>query len=87
MFIVGLLLMNTLMCGVATGLFSLDRMREWLSPAGTAHNFFARSLIRALTAVSAHALSSLTLLTSAYSIVVGSVFLLGLADKLPSLTG
>jgi len=87
MFIVGLLVMNTLMCGVATGLFSLDRMREWLSPAGTARNFFARSLIRALTAISAHALPSLTLLTSAYSIVVGSVFLLGLADKLPSLTG
>jgi hypothetical protein len=29
----------------------------------------------------------LTLLTSAYSIVVGTIFLLGAADKLPSLTG
>jgi high-affinity nickel permease len=33
------------------------------------------------------ALQALTLLTSAYSIVVGTVFLLGAADKLPSLTG
>jgi hypothetical protein len=30
---------------------------------------------------------ALTLLTSAYSIVVGAIFLLGAADKLPSLTG
>jgi len=87
MFIVGLFLMNTLMCGVATGLFSLDRLREWLAPAGTSRNFFAHTLTGLLTAISAHALPSLTLLTSAYSIVVGTVFLLGIADKLPSLTG
>jgi hypothetical protein len=33
------------------------------------------------------ALRGLTLLTSAYSIVVGAIFLFGAADKLPSLTG
>jgi hypothetical protein len=32
-------------------------------------------------------LGGLTLLTSAYSIVVGAIFLLGSASKLPSLTG
>jgi hypothetical protein len=40
-----------------------------------------------LTTLSTHALRGLTLLTSAYSIVVGTIFLLGAADKLPSLTG
>ncbi|SPF41408.1 High-affinity nickel-transporter [Candidatus Sulfotelmatobacter kueseliae] len=62
MFIVGLLVMNTLMCASAAGLFSSTLAR----PA---------------------ALRALTLATSAYSIVVGTVFLLGIADKLPSLTG
>src|SRR5262249_6012585 len=33
------------------------------------------------------AFQGLTLLTSAYSIVVGAIFLFGAADKLPSLTG
>lgn len=86
MFILGLLIMNTLMCGMAAGLFSLDRLRTWLSPAGESHGFIARALTHVLNAVSANALSSLTLLTSAYSIVVGAIFLLGAADKLPSLT-
>jgi hypothetical protein len=40
-----------------------------------------------LSAVSTHALGGLTLLTSAYSIIVGAIFLLGSASKLPSLTG
>jgi high-affinity nickel-transport protein len=62
MFIIGLLLMNTLMCASAAGLFSSTLARP-------------------------NALRALTLLTSAYSIVVGSIFLLGAADKLPSLTG
>jgi high-affinity nickel permease len=62
MFILGLLLMNTLMCAAAAGLFSATLARP-------------------------HALRSLTLLTSAYSIIVGTIFLLGVADKLPSLTG
>jgi len=62
MFIVGLLLMNTLMCASAAGLFSSTLAR----PA---------------------ALKALTLLTSTYSIVVGTIFLFGAADKLPSLTG
>ncbi|HUO16078.1 MAG TPA: hypothetical protein VMX38_13930, partial [Verrucomicrobiae bacterium] len=86
MFILGLLIMNTLMCGMAAGLFSLDKLRTWLSPAGESHGFIARALTKMLNAVSANAISSLTLLTSAYSIVVGAIFLLGAADKLPSLT-
>jgi len=62
MFIGGLLVMNTLMCASAAGLFSS-------------------------TVAHPGALRALTLLTSVYSIVVGTVFLLGVADKLPSLTG
>jgi len=62
MFIVGLLLMNTLMCASAAGLFSATLARP-------------------------NALRALTLVTSAYSIVVGTIFLLGSAAKLPSLTG
>jgi len=62
MFIAGLLVMNTLMCASAAGLFSSTLARPT-------------------------ALRALTLVTSAYSIVVGTVFLFGIADKLPSLTG
>lgn len=62
MFIVGLVLMNTLMCASATGVFSATLARP-------------------------NALRALTLATSAYSIVVGAIFLLGSAAKLPSLTG
>jgi hypothetical protein len=87
MFIIGLLVMNTLMCGVAAGLFSADKLLPWLSRAGASHNGFSRALTAVFTAISANALRGLTLLTSAYSIVVGAIFLLGAADKLPSLTG
>ena len=62
MFIMGLLVMNTLMCASAAGLFSIS---------------FAKP----------NAMRALTVLTSAYSIVVGTIFLLGSAGKLPSLTG
>jgi len=86
-FIVGLVVMNTLMCGLAAGLFSLDKLRTWTAPAGASQNAFSRALAGVLSLVSAHALRGLTLLTSAYSIVVGTIFLLGAADKLPSLTG
>jgi hypothetical protein len=86
MFILGLLVMNTLMCGVAAGLFSLDKLRGWLGPAAESQGLLARGANAMLNAVSANALNSLTLLTSAYSIVVGAIFLLGAADKLPSLT-
>jgi hypothetical protein len=86
MFIVGLLVMNTLMCGLAAGLFSADKVLAWLSPAGS-QNPLSRAFGSVLAAVSAHALGGLTLLTSAYSIVVGAIFLLGSASKLPSLTG
>jgi high-affinity nickel-transport protein len=61
MFILGLLVMNTLMCAAAAGLFS----------ATLAHP---------------SALRALTLVTSAYSIVVGAMFLLGASDRLPTLT-
>lgn len=62
MFILGLLLMNTLMCASAAGLFSATLARP-------------------------SALRGLTLLTSVYSIVVGAIFLVGAAGRLPSLTG
>ncbi len=62
MFIMGLLLMNTLMCASAAGMFSAMLAKP-------------------------NALRALTLATSAYSIVVGTIFLLGSAAKLPSLTG
>ena len=87
MFIVGLVVMNTLMCGLAAGLFSIDHLHSWIAVAGPPQNLFSRWLSGGLTWVCAHALRGLTLLTSAYSIVVGTIFLLGAADKLPSLTG
>ncbi len=62
MFILGLILMNSLMCASAAGIFSATLARP-------------------------SALRALTLATSAYSIVVGIIFLLGSAAKLPSLTG
>jgi hypothetical protein len=87
MFIAGLVLMNTLMCGVAAGLFSTDRVLLWLSPGGGSQNLISRTLSSVLTVVSNHAVRGLTLLTSAYSVAVGTIFLLGSAAKLPSLTG
>jgi high-affinity nickel-transport protein len=62
MFIIGLLVMNTLMCASAAGIFS----------ATLAHP---------------NALRAVTLMTSAYSIIVGTIFLFGSAWRLPSLTG
>jgi hypothetical protein len=76
MFIAGLLLMNTLMCAVAAGLFSADKLLAWFGRGKDSQ-----------AAIRANAVRGLTLLTSAYSIVVGAIFLLGAADKLPSLTG
>jgi len=87
MFIVGLLVMNTLICGAAAGLYSVDKVLAWLAPGGASHNPLSRTLTAMLTALSSNALPGLTLLTSAYSIVVGAIFLLGSAAKLPSLTG
>jgi hypothetical protein len=87
MFIVGLLVMNTLMCAVAAGLFSVDKLRTWMGPSGEPHGAGSRVLASLLNGVSTYGLRSLTVLTSAYSIVVGTIFLLGAADKLPSLTG
>ena len=61
-FIVGLVVMNTLMCASAAGLFAATLSRP-------------------------SAMRALTLATSAYSIVVGTIFLMGSAAKLPTLTG
>jgi high-affinity nickel-transport protein len=62
MFIIGLLVMNTLMCASAAGVFTAVLARP--------------QALRALTAA-----------TSAYSVVVGTIFLLGSAGRLPSLSG
>ena len=62
MFMLGLLIMNTLMCAAVAGIFSATLARP-------------------------NALRAVTLLTSAYSIVVGSIFLWGSAARLPSLAG
>jgi len=62
MFIAGLVVMNTLMCASAAGLFTL----VFTGP---------------------RAMQAITLLTAAYSIAVGTVFLLGSAGRLPSLSG
>jgi high-affinity nickel permease len=62
MFILGLLVMNTLMCASAAGLFSAALARP-------------------------SALRAVTLMTAAYSIAVGAIFLFGSAGALPSLTG
>jgi high-affinity nickel permease len=62
MFVLGLLIMNTLMCASAAGLFSVSFSHP-------------------------NAMRALTLATSAYSIVVGMIFLMGAAEKLPSLRG
>jgi high-affinity nickel permease len=62
MFMLGLLIMNTLMCAALAGIFSATLARP-------------------------NALRAVTLLTSAYSIVVGAIFLWGSAASLPSLAG
>ena len=38
--------MNTLMCGVAAGLFSADKVLAWLSPAGVAELRFRGLSVR-----------------------------------------
>lgn len=87
MFIVGLLLMNTLMCGAAAGLYSVDKVLAWLAREGGSPSSLSRALTSTLTTLSSNALPGLTLLTSVYSIAVGTIFLLGSAARLPSLTG
>jgi high-affinity nickel-transport protein len=87
MFIIGLVAMNTLMCSVAAGLFSIDKLRTWVGPAEQSRGIGSRAAASLLSGLGTYGLRSLTALTSAYSIVVGTIFLLGAADKLPSLTG
>jgi hypothetical protein len=62
MFIAGLIIMNTIMCASAAGIFIGGASRPLVA-------------------------QSLTVLTSAYSVVVGVIFLLGSANVLPALTG
>jgi hypothetical protein len=96
MFIIGLLAMNTLMCALAAGLFSLDKLRDWAALINTSvdasanpasRNPLSRALAKGIMLISDNAQGGLTVLTSAYSIVVGTIFLMGAADRLPSLTG
>jgi high-affinity nickel-transport protein len=100
MFIIGLLAMNTLMCALAAGLFSLDKLRDWAALIDTSvdtsvdtsgnpasRNPLSRALAKGIMLISDNAQGGLTVLTSAYSIVVGTIFLMGAADRLPSLTG
>jgi len=61
-------------------------LRAWLAPNGDSRGPVSRGLTSVLDAISSNAIAGLSLLTSAYSIVVGTIFLLGAADKLPSLT-
>jgi len=72
--------------GTGTGLLALFMFIAGLLAMNTlmcasVAGLFSTSLARPMT------LRALTLVTSAYSIVVGAIFLLGGADKLPSLTG
>jgi hypothetical protein len=87
MFIVGLLLMNTLMCASAAGLFSVANPHQTAVSPAARPGLLSRTRTFFSDLASRYALRSLTVLTSAYSIVVGVIFLLGSADKLPSLTG
>jgi hypothetical protein len=88
MFIVGLLAMNTLMCASAAGLFSVALAEPQTQLAGsTSRGTFSRMRLAFSRFAGRYALRSLTVLTASYSIVVGTIFLLGSADKLPSLTG
>lgn len=59
-FIVGLLVMNTLMTASASGIFASSKQRPRLQ-------MFVTSL------------------TAAYSLIIGTIFLLGISDKLPAL--
>ena len=81
-----LFLMAANLGGTAAGLLGLLAFIVGLLAMNTLMCASAAGLFSA-TFAKPGALRALTLLTSAYSIVVGAIFLLGSASKLPSLTG
>jgi len=81
-----LFLMAANLGGTAVGLLGLLAFIVGLVAMNTLMCASAAGLFSA-TFAKPGALRALTLLTSAYSIVVGTIFLLGSASKLPSLTG
>ena len=81
-----LFLMAANLGGTAAGLLGLMMFILGLVAMNTLVCASAAGLFSA-TLAKPNALRALTLLTSAYSIVVGSIFLFGSAGKLPSLTG
>jgi high-affinity nickel-transport protein len=81
-----LFLMAAHLGGTGVGLLGLLMFIIGLIAMNTIMCASAAGLFSA-TVASPNALRALSLLTSAYSIVVGAIFLLGSADKLPSLTG
>jgi hypothetical protein len=82
----GLFFMAASLGGTAAGLLGLFMFIVGLLAMNTLMCASAAGLFSA-TLARPGALRGLTLLTSAYSIVVGAIFLFGAADKLPSLTG
>jgi len=81
-----LFLMAANLGGTAAGLLGLLMFIVGLVAMNTLMCASAAGLFSSALA-SPNAMRAVTLVTSAYSIVVGSIFLLGAADKLPSLTG
>jgi hypothetical protein len=81
-----LFLMAANLGGTAAGLLGLGMFVVGLLSMNTLMCAAAAGMFSAILA-QPNALRALTLATSAYSIVVGTIFLLGSAAKLPSLTG
>ena len=81
-----LFLMAANLGGTAAGLLGLAMFIVGLVAMNTLMCASAAGLFSS-TLARPNAMRALTLVTSAYSIVVGTIFLLGAADKLPSLTG
>ena len=82
----GLFFMAASLGGTAAGLLGLLMFILGLVAMNTLMCASAAGMFSA-TLARPNALRVLTLVTSAYSIVVGTIFLLGASDKLPSLTG
>ena len=82
----GLFFMAASLGGTAAGLLGLLMFILGLVAMNTLMCASAAGMFSA-TLARPNALRILTLVTSAYSIVVGTIFLLGASDKLPSLTG
>ncbi|HET6176334.1 MAG TPA: hypothetical protein VFE61_05325 [Candidatus Sulfotelmatobacter sp.] len=81
-----LFLMAANLGGTAAGLLGLAMFIVGLVAMNTLMCASAAGLFTS-TWARPNAMRALTLMTSAYSIVVGTIFLFGVADKLPSLTG